>query len=91
MPIEIESVGNDQRDIGSFDPGAKVVKQGERVPITAFTNNSRRTESRPDFDSSEDPQRNSAMLKAIIDCAPVPAEGSATHLVSEPTEFASAG
>ena len=30
------------------------------------------------------------MLESVIDCAPVPAEGSAAHLASEPPSFAPA-
>ena len=55
LPIELEPIGNDQSDVVSIGPGAKVSKQGECVPITPLSNNSRRPEARAYFDSSKDP------------------------------------
>ncbi len=143
-------------------PSAKLSKQGEHVAIAASAGNCRRPEARPDFNTSEDPDRrmpmatnhssdlvhlqfadwdlrdfllvesatggggflqpaihrvpgnlldsgnrgfihalgaesgdfiegSSAMLEAVIDSAPVPAERPAAHLASEPTAFAPAG
>jgi len=55
LPIELEPIGSDQRDVVSMGPGAKNSKQGECVAITPLTNNSRRPQARPDFDGSKDP------------------------------------
>jgi hypothetical protein len=55
LPIELEPIGRNQRDVVSIGPVAKVSKQAECVPITPLSNNSRRPEARPDFDGSKDP------------------------------------
>jgi hypothetical protein len=55
LPIELEPVGRDQRDVVSVDPGTDVSKQGESVPIAPLSNNGRRPKARAYFDGSEDP------------------------------------
>ena len=55
LPIELESVSSDQGEIGSRGQIGKFSKQGERVAIAPFANNSRGPEPRPDFDGSKDP------------------------------------
>ena len=55
LPIELEPVGCDQRDVVSIGPGADVSKQSESIPITPLSNNGRRPEARPYFDGGKDP------------------------------------
>src|SRR5665811_1495562 len=57
LPIELEPIGSNQRDVVSIAAGAKVSKQGECVPITPLSNNGGRPEARPYFDGSKDPNR----------------------------------
>jgi len=55
LPIELEPIGSNQRDVVSIAAGAKVSKQGECVPITPLSNNGGRPEARPYFDGRKDP------------------------------------
>jgi hypothetical protein len=57
LPIELETIGSDQRDVVSIGPGAKVSKQGEGVPIAPLSHNGGRPEARPNFNGSKDPNR----------------------------------
>jgi hypothetical protein len=55
LPIELEPISRDQRDVVSIGAGAKVSKQGACVPIAPLSNNRRRPEARPYFNGSKDP------------------------------------
>ena len=61
------------------------------VPGNLLDSGNRRFVYTLDAESGDFIERCSAMLQSVIDCSPVPAEGPAAHLASEPTAFAPAG
>lgn len=62
-----------------------------RVPGNLLDSGNRGFIHALDAESGNLIERSSAMLKSVIDCSPVPAEGPAAHLASEPTAAAPAG
>ncbi len=57
LSIKLEAISCDQWNPGRFHSGENILEEGERVLITPLSNHGRRPEPRPDFDSSEDPNR----------------------------------
>ncbi len=55
--IKVESVRNNQGNAFEVHSVRDVVKEGERVPVASSTHDGRWPESRPYFDSGEDPAR----------------------------------
>jgi hypothetical protein len=62
-----------------------------RVPSNLLDSGNRGFVYTLDAESGDFIEGSSAMLEAVIDRAPVPAESPAAHLASEPTAFAPAG
>jgi hypothetical protein len=78
--------------VESATPGRSILQPAiHGISGNLLDSGNRRFAHSLDTQSGDLIERSSAMLKAIIDCTPVPAEGSAAHFASEPTAFTPAG
>jgi len=61
LPIELDAIGGDQWKSARFHAGKNILKERERVAITALANNGCGPKTRPKLDGGENPHRRMSM------------------------------